>query len=702
MRNIVASSVCRNFSSGVLGGDWHSVANNALRCLWAAAKPQQPLSHRLFSTRPSSEPRDPEPAKRVTVPGLFKKYLKGEKISMITAYDFNQAKLVDKSPIDVILVGDSVGMTMLGHQTTVPVEVSDIIYHCKAVSKGARRPLLVGDMPFGSYEVDLQEGCKNALRIIKEGGVHAVKLEGGKEQAPLVKALTRANISVMGHIGLQPQSVNTLGNYRYVGNTPLEAKRLMEDALALQEAGCFALVLECVPEELSAYVTKHLAIPTIGIGAGRQTSGQVLVWHDMLGLSESCPSFCKQFINLREIIEERLGVYHKEVSQGNFPTQDNVRALKNSKTLQMIAEDSLFPEGFVRKAQEQPNDVHSEELLSVPVKINHAIPERILVIGSGAMGLLVAGKLASGLGKISEHCKVVVYDPWYDANVNSIKTRGLQFQVAPNGPHEIISNISATCDEEELLRLFDGKPADVAIVLSKSYQLQQQPEKVAFDRLVARKGVICTLQNGYGNKQVLQQVCLPTQTVLIGTTSNGCKLIGNGAICQSGTGPTFIVCKDHRDANDAGLVSHILNLAGISTQVTDNEEVILEKIIINAAINPISALLEVTNGKIVQEAHLFDQIIEKVVEEGVRLRPNLYPDAVSRKKRVRELVAKVKLVAQNTSQNRSSMLSDISRGRDTEIDFINGFLVKESQERGYEAPTNALLMALVKAKAASK
>lgn len=262
--------------------------------------------------------------KKITILDLQKKYRAGEPITMVTAYDYPTAVLVDEAGLDVILVGDSLGMVVLGYETTVPVTLDEIVHHCRAVARGATRPFLLGDMPFGSYEVTPAEAVRNAVRIMKEGNMDGVKLEGGQRVAPTVRAIVDAGIPVQGHIGLTPQSVSALGGFRVQGRTAEAARRLLEDARALQEAGCFSVVLEAVPDRVATYITQRLNIPTIGIGAGPGTSGQVLVFHDLVGLFDRfVPKFSKQYMQAGRRVREALEEYRAEVEDGAFPTADH-------------------------------------------------------------------------------------------------------------------------------------------------------------------------------------------------------------------------------------------------------------------------------------------------------------------------------------------------------------------------------------------
>jgi 3-methyl-2-oxobutanoate hydroxymethyltransferase len=248
----------------------------------------------------------------------------GEKISMLTAYDASFAGLIDAAGIDMVLVGDSLGMVLLGYNSTIPVTMEEMLHHCKAAGKGVKRAVLVGDMPFMSYQVDKSEAITNAGRFLKEAGCDAVKLEGGTEVCDTAKAIVKAGIPLMGHIGLTPQTASQLGGYKVQGRDADSARRLLQSARDLEAAGVFAIVLECIPAQLSEAITRMISIPTIGIGAGKHCDGQVLVTHDMLGMFQKfIPSFVKQFANLAPQIKEAVADYNDEVKNGNFPAEEH-------------------------------------------------------------------------------------------------------------------------------------------------------------------------------------------------------------------------------------------------------------------------------------------------------------------------------------------------------------------------------------------
>ncbi len=262
--------------------------------------------------------------KKVTVLTLKEKREKGEPITMLTAYDYPTGLLVDQAGIDILLVGDSLAMVVLGHENTVAVTMDEMLHHCKAVARGAKAPMLVGDMPFMSYQVSATEAVRNAGRFLKEGGMDVIKLEGGKEVAHIVKAIVDAGIPVMGHIGLTPQTISKLGGFRVQGKDVAAARALIEDAQALEQAGAFALILEAIPAPVAQLITRRVNIPTIGIGAGPHCNGQVLVTHDLIGLFDRfVPKFVKQYTNVFPLIMQALTTYRDEVIAGTFPAPEH-------------------------------------------------------------------------------------------------------------------------------------------------------------------------------------------------------------------------------------------------------------------------------------------------------------------------------------------------------------------------------------------
>jgi 3-methyl-2-oxobutanoate hydroxymethyltransferase len=268
----------------------------------------------------SSSPRQT----KVTTRTFLQKKQRREAITMLTAYDYPTALAVDQAGIDSILVGDSLGMVVLGYENTLPVTMADMLHHCRAVARGARYALLVGDLPFMSYQVSVEQAVRNAGRFLQEANMDAVKLEGGRERLAAIRAIVDAGIPVMGHLGLTPQSIHQLGGFRSQGRTAAAAQRLLKDALLLQEGGCFSLVIESVPARLATLISQRLEIPTIGIGAGAGCDGQVLVTHDLLGLFDRfTPRFVKQYADLHGEIAQAIGAYRIEVEAGTFPALEH-------------------------------------------------------------------------------------------------------------------------------------------------------------------------------------------------------------------------------------------------------------------------------------------------------------------------------------------------------------------------------------------
>jgi 3-methyl-2-oxobutanoate hydroxymethyltransferase len=263
------------------------------------------------------------PAKRITTADIRRKKAEGRPITMLTAYDYPTARLVDEAGVDIVLVGDSVGNVILGYDSTIPVTMADMLHHTRAVSRGVRRALVVGDMPFLSYHLERTEAVRNAGRFLQEAGAQAVKLEGGRDVAETVRTIVAAGIPVMGHLGLTPQSVHQLGGYRVQGRDEAAARRLLEDAQILEEAGVFSLVLECIPLDLARQITARVGVPTIGIGAGPHCDGQVLVTHDLLGLyGDFKPKFVKRYADLHVEIARALRAFREDVENGRFPTAE--------------------------------------------------------------------------------------------------------------------------------------------------------------------------------------------------------------------------------------------------------------------------------------------------------------------------------------------------------------------------------------------
>src|SRR5690242_15222235 len=274
--------------------------------------------------------------RKVTVPDVQRMKAAGERITMVTAYDHAFARLLDEAGVDMLLVGDSLGMVVQGLPNTLPVTLDEIVYHTRMVARGRQRALVVGDLPFGSYQTSSAQGVDSAVRLVKDGGAEAVKLEGGIAMARTIEAIAAIDVPVMGHVGLTPQSVHRMGGHRVqgrrAGKAPGERDRVIDDARAVQEAGAFAVVLECIPLDLAAEITAELTIPTVGIGAGAHCDGQVLVLHDLIGLSEAwTPRFAKRYAEVGREVVRAAGAYVEEVKAGVFPSE--AQAFKPAKVV---------------------------------------------------------------------------------------------------------------------------------------------------------------------------------------------------------------------------------------------------------------------------------------------------------------------------------------------------------------------------------
>ena len=275
-----------------------------------------------------------------SITDIIQKKEENKKISMLTAYDYYMSRLVDESEIDIILVGDSLGNVIQGQETTLPVTLDEMIYHTKMVKRGKSKALLVADLPFMSFQTGVKKALESAGRLMKEAKAEAVKLEGGQRVVPQIKAMTQAGIPVMGHLGLTPQSVNQLGGFKVQGREEKKARKLINDALALEKAGVFALVLETVPREIAKIITEKLSIPVIGIGAGPDCDGQVLVLHDLLGVDDKfSPSFARKYVDLNKIIKEAVQQYITDIDNNDFPSDDESFNLDNKKLLKSLTKE---------------------------------------------------------------------------------------------------------------------------------------------------------------------------------------------------------------------------------------------------------------------------------------------------------------------------------------------------------------------------
>ena len=273
-------------------------------------------------------------SEKQTWPKMQKMKEAGEKIAMLTAYDYASSSMAEKAGVDIILVGDSLSNVVQGNDTTLPATMDEMIYHTKAVRRGAPNTCIITDMPFGSYEVSIEEGVRNAIRILKETGCDGVKLEGGAERAELIKAITAASVPVMAHIGMTPQKIAQMGNFGVQGKSVEAAQKLLDDAKKLEAAGAVQVLMECVPTPLAAKITEALTVPTIGIGAGNGCTGQVLVWYDMAGMYDKfCPKFVKKYAEAGALITQAMADYVKEVKDGSLPDEAHSFGLKNAEEI---------------------------------------------------------------------------------------------------------------------------------------------------------------------------------------------------------------------------------------------------------------------------------------------------------------------------------------------------------------------------------
>jgi len=291
----------------------------------------------MSTTAPA--PNLPSVTKKKNIQTFRQKKEHGEPITMLTGYDYPTALALDRAGIDAILVGDSLGMVVLGYEDTMPVTMEQMLHHCRAVARAVRSALLIGDMPFMSYQISTEEAVRNAGRFLQEGGMHSVKLEGGRERLETIRAIINAGIPVMGHLGLTPQSIHALGGFRTQGRTAEAARRILEDAILLEEAGCYSLVLESVPARLAELISKRISIPTIGIGAGVGCDGQVLVVHDMLGLFDRfTPKFVKKYADLHGEMQRAFGEYIEDVLARRYPAEEHTVEMPEEEWRMLLGE----------------------------------------------------------------------------------------------------------------------------------------------------------------------------------------------------------------------------------------------------------------------------------------------------------------------------------------------------------------------------
>ena len=639
------------------------------------------LMRRNYSTPPIvlQKGEKSKAKKKVNVLSIEKKYRESTPISMITCYDYPIATAIDDTNMDIILVGDSAGMVVHGHQSTVPVSLDDIITHSKAVKRGNSTAFVIGDMPFGTFEVDPTDAVRNAMRLVKEADVDAIKLEGGIRMVPAVEAITRAGIVVMGHIGLTPQSAASMGGFRVQGKTAAAADKLLADAKALQAAGCFAIVVEGVPPEVGSYITENLEIPTIGIGAGPHTSGQVLVLHDMIGLNPGrTPKFCKKYANTMDVIKSAVEEYISDVETKKFPSDEFCYKMPTEERTKLAA--------LLKSKNATTTTENSTCTITNRLKAKKTAPlRRIAVVGGGAMGSFMAACLAR-LGSN----RVWVVSDWQE-HVREITQNGLRFDGYDGAAHTVIRSISATNDINRIVEE-DGK-MDMVFILVKSPCTSVAAQKAA--QLVnSETGHIITLQNGVGNRNVILEHFDCPERVIQGVTAHGAMLKGLGHVEHTGLGNTTLAAPNSSDSTQTRVqeIASLLTVSGMETTIGNcdsMEGVVWGKLVINAGINPLTALYRVNNGVLAENATC-REMLEKTVAEAANV---AYSQGITLP--FCNPIEMALEVARNTAMNQSSMLCDVLRGVKTEIDAINGAVVRAGAVSGASTEINQHLIDLV-------
>lgn len=595
-----------------------------------------------------------ESRKKNTFHSIKTKYNHNRPITMVTAYDYPTSQICDNSGVDIILVGDSVGMVVLGYKDTIEVTMDAMIHHCKAVARGNKYGLMVGDMPFGSY-LTTTDALHNATRFIKEGGMDAVKLEGGSRVVQHVKALVDAGIAVVGHVGLTPQSYRTLGGYRVQGRSSEEAQAIMNDATALAAAGACAVVLEMVPSPLAQAITRAIPVPTVGIGAGPHTSGQVLVFHDIVGLYDGRqPKFSKRYADTRSVMEEAVKRFCSEVNQRHFPTSHHSFG------------ESCKP---IAASTSQDVEVAANNYLHAPA------PTKVLVVGGGALGCLFASRLS-----LNPQVQVTLLTHWKE-QAEAISRDGLALDGVTRRNIAVCSSVPDSAK----------RAADVVLILTKSYGTQEAA--AAAKEAVKDSGVVVAIQNGIGHQDILRKEleCCPA-TLAFGITSFAATVPSPGQVTQTGWGTTTLYpscTPSEGDADRLNAIASLLNQAEMRARVEldqgEASRAVWRKLAVNAVVNPLAALFSVKNGDLLKPPH--SRVLDALVREVAVL------GAEKCEWTARELGDEVRKVIEATANNTNSMLSDLRRDSHTEFDNINGALMKQSNA-SKEAPLNLALSSI--------
>eukprot|EP00163_Fabomonas_tropica_P022267 TRINITY_DN3885_c0_g1_i1.p1 TRINITY_DN3885_c0_g1~~TRINITY_DN3885_c0_g1_i1.p1 ORF type:complete len:777 (+),score=122.21 TRINITY_DN3885_c0_g1_i1:132-2333(+) len=723
------------------------------------------MAARPFSARPSpaSAPVMHELKRpKFTILDLKERYGDKVPLTMLTAYDYCGARMVDNVGIDLVLIGDSLGQVMLGRDGTTSVSMEEMIHHCRAVSAGAPSSFLIGDMPFGSY-TSPDEGLKNAVALLKQGRVDGVKLEGGATMAPTVKRMVDHGIPVMGHIGLTPQTVSQQGGFRVQGRLAQDVPRLLRDARALQDAGCFSIVIEAVPAQVGRLITERLNVPTIGIGAGPHTSGQVLVYHDMLGMySDFVPKFCKVYADIGKSVERAIASYRDEVISSAFPAKEHCYNMRKDELAEakrlLIAEDQrtgadidnaatsavqqgagpgVPPPAATGSTRANMGDgsavspepgVEMDAYTAAARQANLSLPAgsdtlRIAIIGGGAMGTLLAGRIAHASAHAPEQvdCRVLLTSQWRH-QISSIQRHGITL-INGDGSHDPAPKKAITALHQHRLKDYlwqtgEDQRYDVAIILVKSGQTHQAGEIA--QTLLQPRGIAVSFQNGMGHLPILSNL-LP-QRVYPGLATHGARLGRiNGSVHHTGQGLLSIAdtavdgdCGSSSSSSSSGspgpgsggqdILSRLLRilqhpatgLASAPVAAADYPAMAWGKLIANAAINPITAITRQPNGFLLEDKYSRD-LMHSVIAEGLACARALeQPTLPFAHDQLDAAIEYVEGIAETTRHNQSSMLSDIVRGVPTEIEAMNGYICRVGEERGHTFPVNKSLYSLVK------
>ena len=662
--------------------------------------PKAKMEKNTSAKSPSTE----GPPKRFSLSLMHEKYLRGEPISMVTCYDYPAAVLCERAGIDLLLVGDSLGMCVLGYDNTTQVTMEEIVHHCRAVRRGAPHRVVIADMPFGSY-LTPEDAVRNACRFVKECGADAVKLEGGLRVAPQVSAIRSAGIAVYGHVGLTPQTHAELGGFRVQGTSANAASAILQDAVALGQAGCCAIILECVPGRVSEHITQQLSVPTIGIGAGVGTSGQVQVFHDLVGLFEKFqPKFSKRYTDLSSPIVSALNRYCADVISRRFPSPSHTFRIKSKQLVEFETANSLIRNDETNEKTPVPED-QCETVTPAPIS-------RIAIIGAGAMGSMLVAKLSALEGETApeiwllsswaEHMDAIARQQGIIAQDDSASNTQTTESLIP------IDRLICLQSEEGFSRTISDA-VDVAIVAVKGRGRETERAGEVAKHILRDEGLAVTIQNGFGNLEIIRTGLGTNHHAVQATVTSGARLETAGTVSLTGHGPTTLcgnsmldqkglaLCRSLAELlSDAGLQTEFLMNATSSDVDAASAAFQWRKLMANAVINPLTALLDVPNGALPRNPQACNLASEIVKEVRAVMRAYGVPcEDFGDDHDATEFVLGI---AQATAPNISSMLADIRRGCDTEIERITGHIVQTGEEVGVPTPINSVVLGLVRAK----